>query len=51
MYNYLKNRYSIDIYLIEELLADFSFDKYSKLIIGFPTIHAEPALMMKCFIQ
>ena len=51
MYNYLKRMGSVDIYSIEEIPVDFSFNKYSKLIIGFPTIHAEPALPMIRFIQ
>ena len=51
IYKYLKNKNSVDIYSIEELPIYFSFDKYSKLIIGFPTIHTEPALLMKRFIQ
>ena len=51
MYNYLKRNGSTDIYSIEELPVDFSFDKYSKLIIGFPTIHTEPALLMMHFVQ
>ena len=51
MYRYLKLKNSVDIYSIEELPAEFSFDKYSKLIIGFSTIHAEPALPMRDFIQ
>ena len=51
MYNYLMRGNSVDIYSIEELSVDFSFDKYSKLIIGFPTIHAKPALPMEWFIQ
>ena len=51
MYNYLRQKSSVDIYSIEELPANFSVDKYSKLIIGFPTIHAEPATLMMQFIQ
>ena len=51
MYNYLKRRSNVDIYSIEELPTDFSFNKYSKLIIGFPTIHAEPATPMMHFVR
>jgi len=51
MYNYLKNKTAVDIYSIDELPVDFSFDNYSKLIIGFPTIHTEPALPIKWFVQ
>ena len=51
MYNYLKQKQSVDMYSIEELSTEFSFDKYSKVIIGFPTIHTEPAVPMTHFIQ
>lgn len=51
MYNYLRQNNNIDIYSIEELPEDFRFDNYSKLIIGFPTIHTAPALPMMSFIQ
>ena len=51
MYDYLKNDNNVDMYSIEELPADFNFVKYSKLIMGFPTIHAEPSSPMKRFIE
>ena len=51
MYNYLKQNHNVDMYSIEELSTEFSFDKYSKAIIGFPTIHTEPAVPMTHFIQ
>ena len=51
MYNYLKRNRMVDIYTIEDLPADFNFDNYSRLIMGFPTIHTEPALPMMHFIQ
>ena len=48
---YLKNKNDVDMYSIEELPKDFKFDIYSRVIIGFPTIHSAPASLMVDFIQ
>jgi ferredoxin/flavodoxin len=40
-----------DLYSIEHLPIDFDIKNYDAMVIGFPTIHAEPAIPIKTFIQ
>lgn len=43
--------YSVDIYSIEKLPDNFSIEKYKAMIIGFPTIHASPAIPIIMFLD
>ena len=40
-----------EIYSVENLPDDFSFDNYSAVIIGTPTYHSEPAKPLMKFIE
>ncbi|MGL4874912.1 MAG: flavodoxin family protein, partial [Clostridium sp.] len=47
----ISERYSVDIYSVEELPKGFSFQNYKALAIGFPTIHSAPAKMISVFLD
>ena len=51
IYNYLINNNEAAIFSIEHLPNNFNVNDYSKLIIGFPTIHSEPAKPIVDFIN
>ena len=43
--------YNVDIYSIENLPDDFSFENYKAIVIGFPTIHSSPAKPIIMFLD
>lgn len=47
----LSIEYTVDIYSIENLPDDFSFDNYKAMVIGFPTIHSSPAKLINIFLD
>lgn len=44
-------KHKIEVYSIEKLPNNFSIEKYSSLIIGFPTIHSSPAKPILKFVE
>lgn len=49
--NNLSIEYDVDIYSIENLPDNFSFDNYKAMVIGFPTIHSSPAKPISIFLD
>lgn len=47
----LSIEYIVDIYSIENLPNNFSFDNYKAMVIGFPTIHSSPAKPINIFLD
>lgn len=43
-------KYAAEIYPVEKLPDDFSFERYSAVIIGTPTYHSEPAKPLMDFV-
>lgn len=50
--NFFKKVYNgKSIHLIEDIWNDIDFSQYDKFIIGIPSIHSEPAIPIKNFLN